>query len=230
MSELNADQAGQGTEEHLSKLVGEGNKYADTENLAKGYVNLEAHLETIKAEKAGLEEKLGIQAAKDNHLETIVNMLKEPAKAEPEPDPEPIIEEEVKVKEEVKQPVMSTQANLSMAQFAKDAVAKYGDAHTAGKHLQKYIGDDKGRQALVQSMMETDPSSLLKILPAKDKSYNPTGSEGTPQNEATLPLTWDDCLRVRKENPAKYKSPSFVRQMMDARALAKQKGIPFGND
>ena len=212
--------------EHLSKLVGEGMKYADPENLAKGYANLAEHVETIKLEKADLEEKLGIKASEDNHLETIVNLLKTPEpKLEPEPKKEP--EPEPTPKKEEPEPVpVSTQ--LKMQQFAKDSVAKYGNADTVGKHLQEYIGEDKGRQALVNTMMQTDPSALLKILPAVDKSFNPTGSGGTLQGDnATLPMTWTDCVKVRKEDPAKFNSPKFVKQMMDARNFAKQKGISF---
>lgn len=74
-----ADQASQGIADeqtYLNKLVGEGNKYVDTENLAKAYMNLEQHTETIKQEKLELENKLNIQQEKDTHLETIVGLLK----------------------------------------------------------------------------------------------------------------------------------------------------------
>ena len=213
--------------EHLDKLVGSGKKYSDTENLAKGYANLESLVETIKLEKAALEEKIGIKESQDSQLDTIVNLLKaEPAKEpEKEPEPAPVPTKEPEKNEDP--PTLSIHAKMNMEQFARDAVNTYGDAKTVGKHLQDYIGDDKGRQALVNTMMQTDPSALIKILPAKDKSFNPTGSGGTPQSNTTLPLTWEDCVKVRKEDPAKFSSPQFVSKMMEARKLAKQKGVSF---
>jgi hypothetical protein len=229
MSDITPDPGAVGSTEHLNTLVGEGKKYADSENLAKGYANLESLVDTIKLEKVELLEKLGIKEAQDDHLETIVNLLK----VDPEPIVpvvEPVVTEPVIPKPPEKEvtPIVPVNTQLNMQQFAKDAVTKYGNADTVGKHLQEYIGGDKGRQALVNTMMQTDPSALLKILPAKDKSFNPTGSEGTPQNNGTsLPLTWEDCVKVRKDNPAKFNSPKFVKQMMEARNFAKSKGIPF---
>lgn len=123
---------------------------------------------------------------------------------------------------------MNTQLNMN--QFAQDAVAKYGSAKVVGEHLQAYIGGDKGRQALVQTIMETDPSSLLKILPdvESSKGFSPTGGTAATTAPTTYTgMTWTEALQVRKENPGLFKSPAYTRKIMQARADARKVGVDF---
>lgn len=220
----------QGTDSFLDKLVGDGAKYADAENLAKGYTNLEAHVETIKQEKLELEEKLGIQAKQETHLETIVNLLK-PTEKEPEPKPvpkEPDPVPEPKIEPTPKEDPIPVNVTLNMNQFAKDAVDKYGDAKVVGEHLQSYIGGDADKAVLVEKLMQTDPSALLRILPDADKGFSPSGGTVKTNTPSTYSgMTYTEAMQTRKENPTLFNSPAFQMKMIKARTDAKALGVDF---
>lgn len=228
-----SDQAiDQPQDNYVEQLVGEGKKYASVEELAKGTLHANQFIETLKTEKQELEEKLGIQQAQTSHLETIESLLKE--SIQPKQEPEPVVTEPVQPKAEpepVKEPnTIPVDVTLRMNQFAKQAVDKYGDAATAGKYLQEYIGGDKGKQALVTQLMQTDPDALLKILPDgnQSKSFSPTGSTvATPTPSDYQGMTKSQADQVRKENRRLYESPAFQTKLLKARADAKAAGINF---
>lgn len=224
----------QGTEtqnEFLGELVGEGKKYKDVEELAKGYVNADNFITTLKTEKQEVEEQLLTVKGQEDQLSNIVELLK--------PKEEPIIEEPTKVKEEVvdtkpiPEPTVSNiGAELNSQEFAKLAVAKYGDATTAGNKLKEYIGDDVAKQEMVLTIMRTDPSALVNILPNVDeqKTMNPTsGTSMTAHQGAQLPMTNTEAMRVFNEDRQLYRSRAFQDKLTAGQLAARAAGIKFEN-
>lgn len=216
-------------EDHLSQLVGEGKKYATVEELAKGTIHANQFIDTLKAEKTELEEKLGVVHSQETHLETIVNLLKP---TEEEPIIEPVTEPVIPVTEPISSaPTLELGPDLNRQQFAKLAVDKYGNAKEAGERLKQYINGDVSRQEMVMSMMQTDPSALVRILPDATEQRLMDGTSNTSMTTQTqtpqLPVTYTEAQKMFSEDRKQYSSAAYQSKINAAQIAARAAGIDF---
>ena len=216
-------------ESYLSQLVGEGKKYVDNEALAKSRVDADAHIAKVEAEAADIREKLEKKDNQDAHLETIVSLL-QPQEV-PKVVEAPIVEKIVDpVVAEPVTPVIDDVTKQKAEEFAKLSVDKYGDFKVAESKVKEYIADDPSRQEMVAAMLRSDPSALIKILPdhvvPKEGSIT-SGTSMTAQTNISLPLTNTEAMKVRKEDPVRYKSPEYQAKIKDAWLTADAAGMKF---
>lgn len=216
-------------ENYLSQLVGEGNKYANEEALAKGAYNADKHIQKLEAETAELREKLNMQSKQEEHLSTIVDLLKPKEEVVEEPKQvDPVV-----IKEEVKQPqtpdVSITEVEQA-AKFAELGISKFGSFDVAKTQLMAYIGDDEAKRSMVTTMMRTDPNALINILPEvevpKEGSLT-TDTSMTTQPNPAISLTWTEAEKVLKEDPDKYRSDEYQSLIAKAWNEADKLGIKF---
>lgn len=216
---------------YVEQYVGEGKPFTSPDEalpgLAKKAYNADSFIETLKAEKRELESQLTKYQSKEDNLDTIVSLLQ--AKEEPKLE-EPIKEEKEEVNTQPTQP--SLDVALAQREFAKMAVDTFGSAVEAGKAIKEYVNNDPGRQTLVNTLMQTDPNALLKIVnkpvEKEPETFNPTAKTAlTTGSTPALQTTWAEQQKLMKENPRAYRSPENQRKLQQSVDAAKAAGIDF---
>lgn len=219
-------------ESYLSQLVGEGKKYADEEALAKSRIDADSHIAKVESEAAELREKLERRDNQDAQLEAVIGLLQpqEVPKVEVEPVVEKIVDPVVTEPVIQDAPIIDDVTKQKAEEFARLSVDKYGDFKVAESKVREYIGDDPSKQAMVSAMLRSDPSALIKILPdhvvPKEGSIT-SGTSMTAQTNISLPLTNTEAMKVRKEDPVRYKSPEYQAKIKDAWNAADAAGMKF---
>ena len=211
----------------VGEWVGEGKKYATTDELAKGYANADQRLEELKLESERLTTELAEATTKAKGVDDVLAAINAQAQVETPPPTVPVVQQGLSAEEiqslvnsgiatqrgEEKQ-VEKVNATWSMMDDA------FGDRARASLAVTAYIGDDPGKKAIVNSMALSDPAGLMKLL-GKDVTQRVTtftADRTTTAPEAVnldQPLTWAAAKQVRRDNPKLYYSHGF-RQRMDA--------------
>jgi len=215
---------------YMEELVGEGKKYATDEDLAKGAYNANIHIGKLEAETAEFRRLAEEAKSKEDHLETIVNLISKPVEETvvEQPKVDPVVAEPTK--EVSPMPNVDVDANLNMREFERLALDKYGDAKTAGEKMREYIGGVDDKMNVVTTLMRSDPNALISILPNVEvqKEMNPTG--GTAQTGPapnTLPVTQTEAMELFEKNRSLYNSNEFQNKYYKSMEMAEQLGIDY---
>jgi hypothetical protein len=219
------------TDNYLSRYVGEGKKYATAEDLAKAYEHVQMFAETLKTEKTQLEDTMKAELAKAKTVEDIMSVLTT-APSHPEhsvtDQGAPTMDAE-KVAELVeatltkRQQVELIKANQQKAWTKLDQI--FGDRETAKQAVTRYINGDASRRNLVDQMGSYTPDDFVELIALKNKKEVVTFTEPNTVQEAYVPssheLTWKDVQKVKRENPAHFKSREFQLRLHKLAAEGK---------
>jgi hypothetical protein len=241
---INPDSDGKGSNQepdYLDVLVGDGKKYADDKNLAKGYANLQSHTNVI------LEEKLEMQKEIDTLKTTnrTVNDILAAIQGNPDlgagggdnlnqhgdgnegiskEDIAALITGALNQRDEDKgaaAEVVKIQANQKITW---DELSKvYGDKDKAKAAVSMYIGDDNKKKELVQNLGSYDPATLVEMLkvaiPVKGEQIDFGNADVSKANQhKELPtvqglFTYAQAEKIRKDNPKLYNSRGFQARL-----------------
>lgn len=199
----------------FTALVGESGKYKTPDELAKAYIHADTFIEQLKAENAQLRAKT--QEAKT--LDEVLERLQE-AKEPQEPTSSSLTPEAVAaiVQQQITgmETAKTRQANLQAADKAMKE--KFGE-----KAAEVYAAkaNTPELQAIYRNLAETAPDQFVALFGAVVDN-TPKGSIDTPtvtsggMNASTKNKEWSKAwvAKVRKENPALYKSPQFQTDML----------------
>lgn len=234
-----ADQA----PDYLGLLVGEGKKYADQANLAKGYANLDAHTRTLMDEKKALENQLLEMGQKVKTGEDILAAIKggggavEEAYQAPagangqdvsQADVAGLIAAALDQRDEKHQAQSQVDQIAANQKTTWDKLSKiYGDKEKAKVAVGMYCGEDAAKRTMVQNLGSTDPDALALIMQNAVKpkgeqvSFGVADASNQASQDAPLPnpaglFTYAESLVVKKQNPKLYHSRQFQARLHDS--------------
>jgi hypothetical protein len=237
--QINPDLSGGGSNQepdYLDLLVGDGKKYADHMNLAKGYANLQAHNNTVLDEKLALQKEVDELKATNRTVNDVLAAINNDPNGgagggdnfQQQAEGNQISREEIASlitgafdkRDEDKgaaAEVIKIQANQKVTWDKLSEV--YGDKEKAKAAVTMYVGNDPQKKALVQNLGSYDPATLVEMLkvavPVKGEQIdfgNADAGEKHPNKELPTPqglFTYAQSEVVRKKNPALYKSRGF---------------------
>ena len=201
----------------LGKVVGEGQKFSDTEKLAEAYQHADQRIEELKLEVGKLNtEKAGV----DDILAELRKQATTPVTASTETPG--VTQEDI-------QKLVATQVQeLQDSSVKSDKIKQtwgmldesFGDRGAASAAVSAYIADDPAKKDLVNTMAVTDPAGLMKLIgkdPDKKTTTFTNNTGGTTNGELDLEskLTWEAAQLVRKKDPRLYYSHAFRKRMQE---------------
>jgi hypothetical protein len=209
----------------VAEWVGEGKKYATTDELAKGYANADQRLEELKLEGERLTAELAEANTKAKGVDDVLAAINAQTITETPTTPA-VVQTEGLSAEDIRTLVASgiaTQRDTEKKSEKVDATwammdEAFGDRTTASVAVTAYIGDDPAKKAIVNSMALSDPAGLMKLLGKDVKQKVTTFTTDRTATTAEVvnldqPLTWAAAKQVRKENPALYYTHAFRQRM-----------------
>lgn len=231
------DQTGDQTPDYLDILVGDGKKYADNGNLAKGYANLQAHNQTILDEKVQLEAALKLAQSGAKSVEDILAAIKGSG-ASTKVDDLNLGGENTGAQALSKEDIVSliagtldqrdekSAANAKVTEIEANQTVTweklskvYGDMAKADAAVAMYVGNDAKKRELVQNLGSFDPETLLTIMqaavpPQGEKVEFGMGDIGKKSVDEKLPtpqglFTYAEAEVVRKKDKRLYNSREF---------------------
>ena len=203
------------TPDYLDILVGDGKKYADNGNLAKGYANLVAHNSTIKEEKDAMKLELDALKAQHKTVDSVMAAIKQGGPAANAADDlgqqqqaaatQGLSKEDIvalvtgtldKRDEEAETKNQVTQIEANQQKTWEDLSKVYGDQTKAIAAVALYVNGDKQNTEMVQKLGSYDPATLVQIIttavPAKkgenvDFGLADKGVNHPKENEVPVP-------------------------------------------
>lgn len=220
----------------IDTLVGEGRKYSSSEDLAKAYHHANLHIEELKSD---LDEFKGGREAVNELLNEIRSSKREegteaPAEQYAPADTSVPAEEVAKIVEsrlDARAAEDRAKANVNSAMQKLTAV--YGSDIAVKAAVTKAIKQDPAMKDTIDDLSRRSPDTVVKFLtgvvPVEQPESNTPGVSDTPTPvpEYSGNLTWEECRRIRKENPKLYRSSDFRKNMEHAAASAADKGVDF---
>ena len=241
---VNAEQGGQQSNQdvdYLDVLVGDGKKYADNKNLAKGYANLQAHNTTILDEKTTLQAAYDTLLAQGKTVDAVIAAMNRP-KGNQGGDDDFHQQQEADVQGLSKEDVMTLMtaaldkrddASAADAQveeiksnqslFWVEASKVYGSEAKAQAAVAMYMGEDAKKRELVKQLGSFDPKTLVTVLsnaiPAKGEQVDFGLADLGNENGKKIThipsglVTYDQAEVVRKSNKKLYNSRDFQMKL-----------------
>ena len=231
------------TPDYLDILVGDGKKYADNGNLAKGYANLVTHNSTIKEEKDAMKLELDALKAQHKTVDSVMEAIKKGGPAANAADDlgqqqqaaatQGLSKEDIvalvtgtldKRDEEAETKNQVTQIEANQQKTWEDLSKVYGDQTKAIAAVALYVNGDKQKTEMVQKLGSYDPATLVTIIttaiPAQgehvDFGLADKGNNNPDKNEVPVPqglFTYAQAEVVRKKNPKVYNSRKFQMRL-----------------
>lgn len=224
------------SDEFLARYVGEGKKYKSVEDLAKAYANAETFIETLKTEKQTLEQEYSQKLSEAKTVEDIMSVLTakptEPVTqtTEKTDDTVGLTPEQVQALVEKhlteKQQVELITANQQKAWEGLDKI--FGSREASKKAVKDYVGDSMQKRELADKMGSFAPDDFVKLVSLqKGESVNFTEPGDTSGDDTSVlsagEMSWDQVRKIRKENPALFKSREFQKKLHKLTAEGKLK-------
>lgn len=223
----------------LNDLVGEGRKYSDPDQLAKGYAHLEVHSKNLEKELADLRAAQDLRdASLNNHNNPVDNgqeqppvanqPLETPNNAPRENSPTPgNVDFRSQIREEVKALNEADRFNQNLDSAVQKLIDLHGSEDGAAQAIRKraqelnvsveWLRDSAGKSpdAFFATMgLDKTPTNRMTPAPRNEMRTNP--------NDGRRDFEFYD--KMRKDNPKLYYSRETQAEML---AQAKQQGSDF---
>jgi len=254
-TENDVKKEGETEEQYLDRLVGEGKKYKNVEELAKAYHNINMFVETLKREKRDIEQEYNKERERAKTIEEIMQMVQsddegnkqrpEDAEYSQEPASEKKAMDERSIQQKIEEALNKKEAEDKQKATYEKSINRlkeeFGSEKKAFEYVQQYIGNDDSKKKVINELGRTDPEGLVNLIrpyatreqqadnsltsPTPGASYRVDGQ----QARAGLPITWSEASRLRKEKPEVYYSGDFQSKLHRAARIAEEKGVDFFN-
>lgn len=212
----------------LETLVGEGRKYSNGEELAKGYIHADQFIATLKAEKDTLSEQF-------ETMKSLVELLQQAKPAEPTPpapEPKPLEVTPLSVPpktdavdvEQVVANFLAKKEEHSRQEQVTQKVLEFfkGDRVKAGEHINQKAREIGVPSTWFDDIASRSPEAALQLLGIGVSKPNVSipPSQGTVNSEALKtgqPVAsgerdFNYYNTLRRENPRLFAAPETQRQ------------------
>ncbi len=244
LNNANADLGNQAPNQdvdYLDVLVGEGKKYADHANLAKGYANLQAHNTTILTEKTDLQTAYDLLLAQNKTVDSVLAAIQNPQgnqQSQADLLAQAAAADQGLSKEDIVAIITGTldkRDTDSAAQTQVDAIKSnqaifwaeaskvYGSDAKAEAAVAMYVGTDQKKRELVKQLGSLDPKTLVSVLqtaiPVKGEQVDfglaDLGNENGKKvvHAPSGLVTYEQAEVVRKGNKKIYNSREFQMKL-----------------
>lgn len=228
---------------YLDTLVGDGKKYTTAEDLAKAYSHADRHIIT-------LEDKLDDTQDTNKVLNEVLSEMRkdEPVAEEDTSGTVPIVSKDTvregegvddKIAKAIERNELIKKARLNSADAMQLLIKHYGTKGDAVEAIRKVVGEDQNLQNTVDHLGNTNPQMAFRFVTGQDIPKNVPGPN-TPglEKEASVELvvkpagirtnlTWTEAKKIRKEDPRKYKSAAFRKELEAAATEYDNAGLDF---
>lgn len=222
----------------LKDLVGEGKKYGSVEEaaqqLAKKAKHADEFIETLKREKSIVLNELTEAKTKAQTAEELLILLKEGrgsnnGSAEQQgrteaQSPTLTRDEIVAITRELlssQESEMQRKAAFKKARDFLNSEDGFGSEDEAKKAIGEFLKRDPSNKLLVDTVGISNPSRLVQLVkmevgspenfsPEREQQFIPQGLRNASE------ISWDEAQKVKRENPARYRSAGFQKQLMNA--------------
>ena len=220
----------------LAALVGEGKKFKDVSDLAKGKVESDKFITRLQKEMAELRKELSTRLSMEEYLEKTQN--RSPKDAPPPHEPVSDEKRDVQVSEEdIKTLIKTTLTQEQQKQFSAqnvDSVRKVLE-NAWGREFPYKLREKAQSLGLgekyLEDMAASHPQAFLELMgvqrpvPSNEGSITPPQSSvQPPRNSYGTSKNFTSYEKVRKENPRLYFTPAFQNEMFEQ---AKRQGADF---
>lgn len=213
--------------DYLTDLVGEGKKFKDTKDLAKGKYHADLTIETMKRQQDQLREdyeRLLDESRARAKLESLIEQLNK----KPDPTPEP------KVEDTTTKPAMSLEEyealmerklsdyetrkkqseNLSLVE--KTLKQRFGDRYT--DVLNNLVEDLGVTKDFIDFNAKNNPKVLLRMLDEKPSETFQAPARSTQRqthfSAKEEERTWSYYQNLKRTDPKLYRDPKTTNQMI----------------
>lgn len=234
----------QSTEQNISyldTLVGEGKKYSEGEQLARGYVNADNHIKILEEEQKELR-------AQNKALESLLNRFKdddeeeEPAHpAQPTNDSANSNSIDITQVESTVQSFLERERELERRRTVQDDSylkldSEFGSRDAGMSVVKDILEKNPSLKSTIDDLGQTDSDAFIRLI----RSYKDTSAPGSnapglseqPSASAVRGsdgdfLPWSEAQRIRKENPDVYKTEEFRKRMEASNLKAEREGRDY---
>lgn len=223
------------TKDFLSELVGEGKKFKDAKELAKGKAYSDAHIQTLEQTLAQIREELKTRKTAAELIDQI-NQRRTPD-SNPIPDNRNLDADTQNnnksgmTSEDVERMFYERELQRQRNDNLTIASQKLRDLHgdTAAGALQAKAQELGLDTAYLKNMAQEAPNAFLALFnkptPVTQDVFNaPPSNSFRPPVGSTLTEKWSAFNGVKKTDPNKYWSSAFQRKIMEAGERAAQAG------
>ena len=227
---------------YLDTFVGDGKKYSSAEDLAKAYSHADRHIVT-------LEDKLDETQDTNKILNEVLSELRkeEPTTEEEAPGTEPAASSDTvrdegvddKIAKALERNELIKQAKVNSAATMQLLVSHYGTKGDTITAIKTLVGEDTVLRNTIDHLGNTNPQMAFRAITGQDvpktiPGPNTPGMNKEPSDPIAVKpagiktnLTWKEAMKLRKEDPRKYKSPKFQKELVDAATEYQDAGLDF---
>jgi hypothetical protein len=229
MSLIGNEETNQSTS--LDSLVGEGKQYKTVEALVAGKLEGDRYIQTLKEELDAEKEKV---AKADHAKELLEKLQEEKAQAQsavPAVVPDPTLDQNTSgslSEEDLKALVTKTleETNNAVTEAAnvrtvnETLIARYGDTDKAQEAIKAKSVELDVTTEYLEDVAKGNPAVFFKLISDGTRSSTPSHDassfrSGTNSDRSQV-KDWAFYTKLRKENPALYRSPETRKEMDDA--------------
>lgn len=225
------------SKDFLSELVGDGKKFKDVKDLAKGKAFSDAHIVTLEQTLSRMREELQTR-------KTAAELIDQISQRRTNPDPTPNLDNraldtdtQTQTKSGLSPEDVERMFSEREAQRRKDdnlnlATAKLKEIHgdSAATVLQTKARELGLDTTYLKNMAQEAPNAFLALFnkpveqTQRDVFTAPPSNSFRPTPTTNLSEKWSTFNEVKKSNPSMYWTPGFQRKIMEAAQRAAEQG------
>lgn len=218
----------QSTQNALEALVGEGKKFRDVEDLAKGKLESDNYIEQLKAQLAEAQTK-ATEAKTVEELLAKINEQRTPpvtnVSAEANQPAKPAVTADdlaEKVREELSKINQTNQVAQNVAEVTKKLLEVYGTEDAANAYIKARATELGVSVDFLQDVAAKSPKAFYDTIKLEQRTaaagpthgnVNPAAFQNNNPNGGPKPNTYKFYQELRKANPALYQKPETQMKM-----------------
>lgn len=226
-------------ESYLSKLVGEGKKFATVEDLARGKWESDAFIPQLQKENEGMRNELQTRMTLEEFWEKTQSQQKrtnddgndnrsqdrQGDQAANAPKPEDIMD---LVRKTLQEETSKSQVTKNVEMVREELIRQWGPNFAERLNIRaKELGSTP---EFLGSMAESQPKAFLALMLGNTKNTDSGNTYVPPRSSVNLPMgntsgkNYAHYEKLRKNNPSEYWKPHVQNEMVK---LAKEMGEAF---
>lgn len=222
--------------DYVAELVGEGKKFKEVKDLAKGKVESDRYIEVLTKKLDDAVKELNTRTS----LDTFLDKMKDGKPAQEQvltPTPsgqsqdldDSVLEAKLEALLVKRQSQSSAQGNMDKVTEA--LITKLGSAEQAKLAINHKAKDIGMSPAALRSIAEQSPSAFFKLMEITDSNPStpsvPRSGVNSFGQENTVLRDKKFYERMKVQDPKQYFDRKTTSQMMKDMAVLKSKGLPW---
>lgn len=236
-------------ESFLDQLVGEGKKFSDVEQLAKGKIHADEHAKKLESENETLRSTILEQTEKmDKYLEYLEKQTKTPTKVDSttesavsESNTINSVGDSNNIEDVIRQTVSSVlskerqevELNKTKETLSKRLSDTYGNIDEANRVISQLKEEKPYMKDILNQYALHDPDKLISELtnykkPKANQAENPLGDISPVVHTDDFDfVSKEEWKEVFHKNPKEYNTPEFQARLEKSKAACREKGIDW---